>query len=229
MENFEDYSERAQLYDGKVPDMVLKLLSQCPEDASVLDVGCGDGGLLDALHDVRADIRYKGVDLSEVRLGLLRRARPFIEATLDNAETLATVASGSIDVLLSSQVLEHVDDAAMLTNIARVLKPGGRAYVATVWKTKHAWYYHRAGDKWALDPTHLREYQSESELRPLLEKAALTLVRQERTPIAYPLIDPILKKLARGRRLPEWVNQVRRVRVPILGYSLWELELSKSS
>ncbi len=226
-QNLEDYSKRAHLYDGKIPHMVLRLLGLCKAEASVLDVGCGDGGLLDALHDIRSDVRYKGVDLSEDRLLVLRRARPFIEATVDNAETLATVASASIDVLLSSQVIEHVDDAAMLTTIARVLKPGGRAYVSTVWKTKHAWYYHRAGNKWALDPTHLREYQSESELIPLIEKAALTLVRQERTPIAYPLADPILKKLARGRRLPEWVNQVRRVRIPILGYSLWEMELNK--
>jgi 2-polyprenyl-3-methyl-5-hydroxy-6-metoxy-1,4-benzoquinol methylase len=228
MENFEKYSQnRAQVYDGGVPEMVLDMLRDSAPQASVLDVGCGDGALLDALHDVRSDLQYRGVDLSEGRLNILRRARPYIDAKVDNAETLATVATASVDLLLSSQVLEHVDDAAMLSNVSRVLKPGGRAYISTVWKTKRAWYYHRAGNRWALDPTHVREYQNESEVRPLLEKSQLDWIRQARTQIAYPLIDPLVKKLTRGQRLPAWVNQVRKIRLPIWGYFLWELELKK--
>lgn len=229
METFSDYSHRRQVYDGAAPEAVIESLKTLPSGASVLDVGCGDGSLLDALHTTRADLHYAGVDMSEERLDLLKRAHPYIAARKDNAETLDSVESGKIDFLISTQVIEHVDDRSMLRNVARALRPDGRAYVSTVWKRKYAFYFYRAGDRWALDPTHLREYEGDEELLSIVRSVGLRVEAARKTPIAYPLADPVVKRFFRGRRIPQWVERARSVRVRIPGYYLWELELKKSS
>lgn len=229
METIDEYSHRAQVYEGEIPSLARRLVQNVPAGGRVLDVGCGDGSLLDALAGQRKDLELAGVDISPERLSFLRSARPSIHAEVDDAQTLATVADASIDVLLSSQVIEHVDDLRMLGSVHRVLKPGGRAYLSTVWKKEWAWYFHRAGDKWALDPTHLREYTLDEQLIGLVRDVGLRCESEMKTPIAYPLIDPIVRRAFRGKRLPGVLSALRKVRVPILGFYLWELVLHKPS
>jgi ubiquinone/menaquinone biosynthesis C-methylase UbiE len=227
MEDFGRYSNRGQLYDGVSPAMLGSLVEKLPPKAVVLDVGCGDGSALDALYVLRPDLDYRGVDLSSARLDFLRKAHPHIQAAEDNAERLDTVQSASVDFLFSSQVIEHVDDNAMLASIARVLKPGSTGYLSTVWKKSYAWYFHRTGTGWALDPTHVREYGRDEELFEPMRRVGLRVGEAEKTQIAYPLVDPLLKRFYRGQRLSSVTNLVRRVRVPIPGYFLWEIAFSK--
>jgi len=95
-----------------------------------LDFGCGSGVLFrDTL--ARYD-RIVGVDL------VLTAARALVsELSLPNitlqtpAEADASVAPGSVDVLLAAEVLEHVDDLPpTLKQFKTWLKPGGRLLVS---------------------------------------------------------------------------------------------------
>jgi 2-polyprenyl-3-methyl-5-hydroxy-6-metoxy-1,4-benzoquinol methylase len=228
METPEQYAQRAQIYDGEIPSLARALVNSSPPNARVLDIGCGDGALLDGLASARPDLMLVGVDMAPERLAILRRSRPFIQANIDDAESLKTVDDDSIDIVLSSQVIEHVDDARMLAAIARVLKPGGSAYVSTVWKEPWAWYFRRAGGVWALDPTHLREYTENDQLLRHVRSAALDCDQSLKTPISYPIVDPLIKKFMRGQHMSEPWQTLRRLRIPICGYRLWELVLKKS-
>lgn len=50
---------------------------------------------------------------------------------VDDAQTLATIAAGSQDFVVANHVLEHLEDpVAALEAFARVLRPGGIAYIA---------------------------------------------------------------------------------------------------
>lgn len=222
-----------QAEDLTVPGRVRTLLRQLPHDGTVLDVGCGDGMLLRAMSaEVEGEnVRLRGVDLSPVRVERARGKGSFAVA-VDSAETLESVDDASIDLLVSSQVIEHVDDAKMAATIARVLRPGGRAYVTTVFKRPWARYFYRSPGGWALDPTHLREYHDKDALFALFGGYGLEVETDALEPLAYPLVDPILKRLgalgaALGPRTLRALTRARALRVPIAGYFNWEIVLRR--
>ncbi len=108
------------------------------EGAVVLDVGCGAGTdlLLAARHAGPAG-RAFGVDMTE---GMRARASAgAAECGLAHVEvwdsdaTCLPVADLSVDVVISNGVLNLVPDKfRAIGEIARVLKPGGRAQIADI-------------------------------------------------------------------------------------------------
>jgi len=99
----------------------------------VLDVGCGTGVLARAAADrVAAERQVTGLDLNEGMLAVARRLQPAITWRQGDATHLP-FADASFDVVLSQFALMFFPDrTAALTEMVRVLKPGGRLVVA-VW------------------------------------------------------------------------------------------------
>lgn len=107
-------------------------------NATVLDLGCADGGSLFALHRrlKRSGIRYVGVDLD--RQALTRAAKRIACRNYTNIElrfgdvTQTGLPSEFADIVLASEVAEHLLQPRFLfEEIWRLLKPGGRAVVTT--------------------------------------------------------------------------------------------------
>ena len=95
-----------------------------------LDAGCGDGRYLAAL-EAELPERIAGVDISERILETARARVPRAELRQANLESLP-FADGEFDLVLSSQVIEHVVDAeAALRELARVLRSGGTLVLST--------------------------------------------------------------------------------------------------
>jgi SAM-dependent methyltransferase len=98
---------------------------------SVLEIGCGLG--TDAAQFAKAGAHYTGVDLTEAAIELARR-RFEISGLPGNfrvadAENL-DFADASFDRVYSHGVLHHTPDTARaISEIHRVLKPGGQAIV----------------------------------------------------------------------------------------------------
>jgi SAM-dependent methyltransferase len=95
----------------------------------VLDAGCSSGFLLEDLRGRYPDATLLGADL--VAAGL-RRAHALVpDAQLLLADVCRLpIAEGSVDAVLSANLLEHVpDDVAALAEIRRVLRPGGLAAI----------------------------------------------------------------------------------------------------
>lgn len=94
--------------------------------AGVLDVGCGNGAYLAQLRARRIDAI--GCDLSR---GVLAAAPP--HHGLVNADVGALpFVSSAFDVVLAAHMLYHVDDReAAVSELRRVLRPGGRCVVVT--------------------------------------------------------------------------------------------------
>ena len=101
-----------------------------PGDASVLDVGCGDGFHLDLLRRYGPDgWRVRGVDTDQRAASAAQRRGLDVHC---GAIEDAPIEPGSIDLALCIQTVEHVADPVMLLSaIARVLRPGGRLYLIT--------------------------------------------------------------------------------------------------
>ncbi len=101
-----------------------------------LDAGCGSGLYLEALGTLEErPARIAGVDLSQRILETARQtaARSGVEPELRQASLDALpFDDGEFDVVLCTQVLEHVPDPeAALRELARVLEPEGRFVITT--------------------------------------------------------------------------------------------------
>jgi SAM-dependent methyltransferase len=145
----------------------------------VLDVGSGPGFLAAEMADeVGPDGRVVGVDPSESMLALASRYAPAAEFRAGGALELP-FEDASFDVIVSTQVLEYVDDvAAALAEARRVLRPGGRVLVldtdwdSIVWRTADRERMRRVLAAWE---DHLADPYLPRRLPQLLRDAGLTL------------------------------------------------------
>ena len=110
--------------------------------ASVLDIGCGAGGVDIALVRAHQAGYVTGIDVEDTVLASARAliAREGLAARIG----LAKVAPGPLplppatfDVVLSKDSIVHIADKhALMREVFRVLKPGGR-FIASDWLISH--------------------------------------------------------------------------------------------
>lgn len=129
----QQYAEPAPLPDPRVDrkfDRICRLVrAELPCEA-FLDAGCGDGRYVRAL-EAELPERITGTDISERILETARAAVPRAELVQANLESLP-FADDTFDLVLCSQVIEHVLDAsAGLSELTRVLRRGGVLVIST--------------------------------------------------------------------------------------------------
>jgi SAM-dependent methyltransferase len=94
----------------------------------VLDAGCGTGYLSRKLSTRGAHVI--GVDFSPEMIGIARRKAPDIDFRIDSCSVLATVDSGSIELIVANYVLMDTPDLGeTMKAFGRVLRAGGHAVV----------------------------------------------------------------------------------------------------
>ncbi|MFV2104219.1 class I SAM-dependent methyltransferase [Micromonospora sp. LOL_024] len=106
-----------------------------PESATILDVGTGPGRLLHELAGGRPDLTLAGVDPSPHMIRVAEQAAASRALGHRVRFQVADVADlphpdGSVDVVISTLSLHHWPDLpAAATQLARVLRPGGRLMI----------------------------------------------------------------------------------------------------
>jgi SAM-dependent methyltransferase len=118
--------------------MLREVLCDADAPASVVDVGCGDGAATILASQVNPGHRIVGVDWSADALRhARRRGLTLVRAEVEPAGL--PIASGSADVVIMSELIEHlVDPDSALEEAWRVLKPGGTLLLST--PNRAAWY-----------------------------------------------------------------------------------------
>jgi SAM-dependent methyltransferase len=118
--------------------ILASVLRTVPGSAVIVDIGCGDGAATRVAASLNPGHRLVGVDWSAEALRQARgRGLALIRAGVEGSGL--PLASASVDVVIMSEVIEHlVDTDSALDEAFRVLKPGGSLLLST--PNLAAWY-----------------------------------------------------------------------------------------
>ena len=116
-------------YQRRRGDTVLMILKSLRlTNPRILDFGCGTGWFTEELSHLG---RATGIDLSETAIAVAQAAYPNVAFVAGNIYD-TTFPAGHFDVVVSQEVVAHVEDpAAYLDRIARMLQPGGYLIITT--------------------------------------------------------------------------------------------------
>lgn len=168
----------------KTPHELLVQLAAVTPGQTLVDLGCARGATLKLLAHPTPDTQLVGVDLNPDTLTAVRRVIPGAAVVLADLARLLPFADASTDVAVCHNTLECLADPRwLLAEIARVLRPGGRA---------------------VLGHTDFETIVVTSADRDLSRRVCLTYAQ---LPVRYRQManaDPQL-----GRRLPAWCAAAR--------------------
>ena len=86
-------------------------------NASVLDIGCGDGYFGQVLVN-KKNISYRGLDISETAVAMARE-RGLVAEVCDASQDLNKFADKSVDYVLMSEFIEHISNSEEVLKEAR--------------------------------------------------------------------------------------------------------------
>jgi len=234
--NFEKYSDKhLHFYDLNIPQLLNQAISMKngKEIFDLVDLGCGDGNLIYNLKSegllTKVD-SLVGVDLSPKRIEVLKENIKDVTGIVSDASHVSELKDNSFDIVIASQIIEHLpNDAALIQEIKRLLKPDGLAFISSVIKQSYGIYFYRINGEFRIDPTHLREYSSKQEFIDIIERNELKVWKFFIKKIKYPLIDLLIRFLVNKKMLR--TDQVRHLytknnllikfrifSIPIIGY-----------
>ncbi|KAA3621487.1 MAG: bifunctional 2-polyprenyl-6-hydroxyphenol methylase/3-demethylubiquinol 3-O-methyltransferase UbiG [Proteobacteria bacterium] len=139
------------------------------KDKTVVDVGCGGGILSEAMAARGA--RVTGIDMGATPLAVARLHA--VESGVDveyrkcRAEDIADERPGEFDVVTCMEMLEHVPDPARVVDAcARLVKPGGHVFFATINRTPKAWLMAIVGAEYVLNLLPRGTHRFQNLIRP---------------------------------------------------------------
>jgi ubiquinone/menaquinone biosynthesis C-methylase UbiE len=112
------------------------LAGKTPSRSRMLDLGCGTGFLIDLAHDLFEKV--DGVDATPEMLAQVRNDFKNVTTHLGLVEELP-FSDGEFDLVTAYSFLDHLYDyRVMLSEAARVMKPGAQLYFDLV-PNRHFW------------------------------------------------------------------------------------------
>jgi dolichol-phosphate mannosyltransferase len=103
-----------------------------PDGNTCIDVGCGSSQILNALP-----VGSIGLD---IQMRKLRYSRCYVKNSYINGSALTLpLANDTMNCIVCSEVIEHIPRSAVLSELDRVLKPGGLLILGTPDYSKWEW------------------------------------------------------------------------------------------
>jgi SAM-dependent methyltransferase len=127
LEVFHEESSRTHFIDVWTRASILGRIRLLPDTATIVDLGCSTGYLLEEIRASHPQATLVGIDI--VASGLKKAHALVPDARLLQADACELpLADRSVDAVVSANLLEHIpDDGRALAEIARALRAGGRA------------------------------------------------------------------------------------------------------
>lgn len=181
----------------------LKTLKMAGKIDSLLEVGCADGYFLRVAKDMGIP-KVCGVEPGSDAVNKADAdLRPFI---CNGAFHEGLYEDNSFDMVCIFQVLDHVvDPIDIMTNVARVLKPGG--YFLTITHNVKSWQPRLIGESCPMfDVQHIFLWDLHT-IRKLMEKVGLSYVRGSNIRVQYG-VSFFIRMLPLPMRLRLWMMKI---------------------
>jgi SAM-dependent methyltransferase len=129
LEALHEEASRTHFLDRWTRGAIVARVGELSREATIADIGCSTGFLLEDLQAAHPAATLVGVDL--IAAGLRKAHRSVPAARLLHADACALpLGDQSVDAVVSANLLEHVpDDRRALREMARVLRPGRLAVI----------------------------------------------------------------------------------------------------
>lgn len=119
-------------YFGRIR-LIMDFISQY-QPRSLLDVGCGDGRLINILSNAPKfeHIYYQGVDISKRSIQLARSLNDKKNVVFDVVDLFSGRLNSVFDIIIFMEVLEHIEPDKLIDFVAKSLRyliPGGYTLV----------------------------------------------------------------------------------------------------
>lgn len=164
------------------------------EGREVLDLGCGSGYGAASLADTAKTVVAVDVSGEAIAFAATRYRTPNLSFRKIEADGPLPFADQAFDVVLSFQVIEHVDDeAAYLREARRVLRPGGVMIIVTPDRSLRLLPLQKPWNRW-----HLREYSSAA-----LQRVVAPWLHVE-SMLRMGAVDEIAQVETRRYRMTKW-------------------------
>lgn len=165
---------------GKV-EAVMTLLDTARLPKSILDVGSASGWFLSEVKKRLPDSSCTGVDVYEPAITYAKKHYKNIDFRVGDAHKLP-FKSASFDLVICTEVLEHVvNPENVVSEIGRVLKPGGEAVIEMDSGNllfRMAWYWWTNIRKGVWRDSHLHVFNAEI-LEKMLEKSSMEIIQRK--------------------------------------------------
>jgi SAM-dependent methyltransferase len=143
LEDFHEESTRDHPIEVLTRTTILAQFAPLPNPATLVEIGCSTGYLLEDLRTAYPSAQLVGLDA--IRSGLLKARRAVPDAELAQADACELpLPDRCADVVLSVNLLEHIaEDDRALAEIRRILRPGARAILVVPVAPRLYDYYDR--------------------------------------------------------------------------------------
>jgi len=191
--------ERRRRKVGRAYDMALEIARVIPRGSEVLDIGCGNGFIT---HHLSAMLGtgVVGIDV------MAATQAPIDYRRYDGRDF--PVADHSIDAVLLCYVLHHAQDVrAVLSEMKRVLRPGGLAVIyedipETAWDRLICWTHDLKWRRRAGECT----FRTESEWVEMFERAGFEAILERQLSRTRNLMHPVKRRFFLLRAQPDKVS-----------------------
>lgn len=196
-------------------ELIRWLIEQhAPRARRTLEIGCGTGFALKALREALPTGTIAGSELHSQGL-LTARMRHGEAVELFQMDARKSYLADALDLVGAFDVLEHIpEDQDVLSEIARILKPGG-TLVATV--PQHMWMWSTADDV----AFHQRRYRHGELAQKALKAGLQPIYTSSFVTLAFPLMiaSRVIQKL-RPKKLSPIELCAQEYQIPTTGNSI---------
>ena len=165
------------------------------EDLSFLDIGCGGGLICEPLARLGGSVVGADASATNIEVARLHAGESGLDIDYRAATAEGIAAAGeTFDVVLALEIVEHVSDVDLfLTSCARMVRPGGLLFVATINRTFKALTFAIVGAEYVLGwlPKGTHQYAKlvrPEEIAGPVERAGLSMI-DETGVVYHPLAD----------------------------------------
>jgi 2-polyprenyl-3-methyl-5-hydroxy-6-metoxy-1,4-benzoquinol methylase len=202
-EKFEEHAKKHKYLIGineknNISKDIANILQKLKNNKKIkmVDIGSGDGNLaINFVNDKKVDLTV--TDISKIRLNRIKQITKnklsnYVQDDINNSK----LKSNYFDFVNSEMVIEHVpSDKKMLKEVNRILKKNGYFRISTVFKKGFSFWFYRNNGQWVIDPTHVREYSSEKEIKKIFQENNLKILEIKKEKLTFNPFIFIQKKL----------------------------------